>query len=440
MESKPKLAVISTWRIACGIAGFAHKMVPAFEKRFEVDVYPLEQSILKSNEKQLIKMGNKLIEEMAEKIKDYDLVNIQLEPGIFGNRPKDIFSRLDTLIKASKKVFITFHTVRQGTEFTYPGFARRFVSRNPIKAIDYLNDSKFDRSYIKLYKKLNSGKFPNLFCVYHTKSAAKYVNIRYPNIKTINFPLTFIDQEAKEDFEVSVAQDRKWLTDRYGIDEDDVIVSSYGFISKYKGFETAIKAVYECADNVKLVIFGAIHPNSIQKFKPHDTYLHDLIGMVNRRNKGIPDIVEELLNSDGQVSMDFRGLDKIYKKGKNSQIKNKVIFAGSLTDPEFERAINGSDINVLSYQEVGQTSSGPIAISLDLKKKTIATYTKCFNQLTRYAKNCFDQFDIGNHLQLKKLIELYVNDKQNNSGQQDYESTYNIENRVELIYENYLNL
>jgi len=94
----------------------------------------------------------------------------------------------------------------------------------------------------------------------------------------------------------------------------------------------------------------------------------------------------------------------------------------------------------MSYLEVGQTSSGPIALSLDLSKNTISTYNKCFLQLKKYAPKCFDLFDIGNHVQLKKLIELHTDGKNDNSGIQDYVENYSLENRVDQIYNTYLEI
>ncbi|NNE16468.1 MAG: hypothetical protein HKN51_15915 [Saprospiraceae bacterium] len=439
MGNKPKLAVISTWKTACGIAAFAHKMVPGFEEKFDVEVFPLDQSIIKANEKKIIKLGDKIIKGIADRLKEFDLVNIQFEPGIFGNHPKDIFRRLFKLIDNSPKCFITFHTVKQGTKFRYSTLTRLAFTK-PIRAVDYWNTRGLDIQYVKMYAKLNTPRYKNVFCHYHTRSAQRYVNVRYPNIKTIDFPLTFISKPEKARYKANVEKDRQWILDSFDLPQDTVLVSCYGFISKYKGFDTIIRAIYQLPDNYKLCIFGAIHPNAIEPFKYTNEYLGNLLGLIDRKAKGIPDIVEDLLESDKELSFSLQDIKKLYAENDDHIKINKVLFGGSLSDDDFERAINGSDINVMSYLEVGQTSSGPIAISLDLEKNTIATYNKCFLQLKKYAPNCFDQFDIGNHVQLRKLIELHTIGKNDMSGLPAYSQNISLENRVEQIYQAYLDI
>ena len=126
--------------------------------------------------------------------------------------------------------------------------------------------------------------------------------------------------------------------------------------------------------------------------------------------------------------------------GTNKVKKPKVTFGGSLDDDDFERAINGSEINVFSYLEVGQTSSGPIALSLDLSKKTIATYNKCFGQLAKYAPAAYTQYDIGNYQQLASYIENLTESNQHAEALERYKEDFNVEDRAEKIYKKYLEL
>jgi len=297
MSNKPKLALISTWKTACGIAAFSHKMVPGLEEKFDVDVFPLDQSIIKANEKKIVKLGDQIIKDIASKLKNYDLVNIQFEPGIFGNKPSDIFRRVFKLIDNSKKCYITFHTIKQGSSFRYPALFKMLITK-PLKAIDYWNNRDLDVAYINMYTKLNSFKYKHVFCHYHTKSAQRYINVRYKNIKTINFPLTFISKEHKAKYKANVANDKQWIIDKYKLPQDSKIISCYGFISKYKGFETVIETLYQLPKEFKLCIFGAVHPNSIKLFAQTDPYLNNLLGQISRKEKGIPDMVESLIDSE----------------------------------------------------------------------------------------------------------------------------------------------
>ena len=438
MSNKPTCAVISTWCIECGIAGFAHKMVPALEEHFEVKVFALNQSIIKPVEKKIVKLGDKHIREICDEIKDFDFVNIQFEPGIFGSSPKIIFRRINLILKASKKFYMTFHTVRQDAGFRKRTFARNLLSKKPIKALDYLNDTALTNNYGKMYRKFNSKSFTKGFCLYHTRSAQKFVNLRYPDIPTMDYPLVFISDDSKKNYKASQEKDSKWLKKKYNIPADKIIVSCFGFISKYKNFETVIEAIYRLPDKYHLMIFGATHPNEVTIGNSFNAYLTDLIDLIERKSLEIPQTLTEILQSDRNLTIDVGGIlanAKPYSEGKS-----KVTFGGSLNDDDFERAINGSEINVFSYLEVGQTSSGPIALSLDLSKKTIATYNKCFGQLAKYAPNAYTQYDIGNYQQLASYIENLTNSEQHTEALETYQDDFNVEDRAEKIYKKYLEL
>jgi glycosyltransferase involved in cell wall biosynthesis len=438
MSTKPTCAVISTWCIECGIAGFAHKMVPALEEHFDVKVFALNQSIIKPVEKKIVKLGNDHITEICEEIKDFDFVNIQFEPGIFGSSPKIIFKRINMIIKASKKFYVTFHTVRQDAGFRNRTFLRNLISKRPTRALDYWNDTALTNNYGKMYRKFNKG-LDNAFCLYHTRSAQKFINLRYPNIKTMDYPLVFISDDDKQRYKESQEADNQWLKKKYNIPQDKILVSCFGFISKYKNFETVIEAIYRLPENYHLMIFGATHPNEVTVGNSFNKYLNDLLGLIERKSLDIPQILTEIMESERNLTLDVSGMLSS-GAGTNKVKKPKVTFGGSLDDDDFERAINGSEINVFSYLEVGQTSSGPIALSLDLSKKTIATYNKCFGQLAKYAPAAYTQYDIGNYQQLASYIENLTESNQHAEALERYKEDFNVEDRADKIYKKYLEL
>lgn len=438
MSNKPTCAVISTWKTECGIAGFAHKMVPALEEYFDVKVFPLNQSIIKPVEKKIVSLGDKHIKEIAKELSNFDIVNIQFEPGILGSSPKIIFRRLNILINASNKFFMTFHTVRQDAGFRKRTFLRNLISKKPTRALDYWNDTALTSNYGKMYSKFNKAFSDNGFCLYHTKAAKRFVNLRYPNINTIDHPLVFISEEAKKAYKQSQEIDNNWLKEKYNIPKDKIIVSGYGFISKYKNFETVIEAIYRLPEQYHLMIFGATHPNEIQVGNSVNNYLTDLVNLIERKSLEIPAMLTEVLDSERPLSLD---LGSVMSGGSGAKRKApRVTFGGSLGDDDFERALNGSDINVFSYLEVGQTSSGPIAISLDLGKKTISTYNKCFAQLAKYAPNSYTQYDIGNYQQLASYISDLTTSDRHEEPLKEYHEEYNVEGRAKLIYDKYMEL
>jgi hypothetical protein len=61
---------------------------------------------------------------------------------------------------------------------------------------------------------------------------------------------------------------------------------------------------------------------------------------------------------------------------------------------------------VLPYLEVGQSSSGPIAMALEMGCRVLATRTLAFLQYARYHPDQVEFFDIGNYAELADLIRF----------------------------------
>jgi hypothetical protein len=85
-----------------------------------------------------------------------------------------------------------------------------------------------------------------------------------------------------------------------------------------------------------------------------------------------------------------------------------VHFLGVHDDQTFMRAMALCDVVVLPYPEVGQSSSGPIAIALEMGCRVLAIRTKAFTQLARYHPGQIEFFDIGNYAQLADMIRTDI--------------------------------
>ena len=70
------------------------------------------------------------------------------------------------------------------------------------------------------------------------------------------------------------------------------------------------------------------------------------------------------------------------------------------------RAMAVCDMVVLPYLEVGQSSSGPIAIALEMGCRVLASRTLAFLQFARYHPDQIEFFDIGNYAELADLIRF----------------------------------
>lgn len=59
---------------------------------------------------------------------------------------------------------------------------------------------------------------------------------------------------------------------------------------------------------------------------------------------------------------------------------------------------------VLPYEEVGQTSSGPLAIANDVGARIVCARNKAFLQYERYNPRRLNFFDVGNFLELAQRV------------------------------------
>jgi hypothetical protein len=83
-----------------------------------------------------------------------------------------------------------------------------------------------------------------------------------------------------------------------------------------------------------------------------------------------------------------------------------VHFLGVHDDEAFMRAMALCDTVVLPYLEVGQSSSGPIAMALEMGCRVLASRTLAFMQFARYHPGQIELFDIGNYAELADLIRV----------------------------------
>jgi hypothetical protein len=77
---------------------------------------------------------------------------------------------------------------------------------------------------------------------------------------------------------------------------------------------------------------------------------------------------------------------------------------GAVDDADFHAGMAICDVVIMPYLEVGQSSSGPISLAVELGCRVIASRTQTFLEFARYHPNAVEFFDIGNHLELAERI------------------------------------
>lgn len=423
---KRKLAVVTTYDDLCGIAGFSRCLVKALEPHFDLKVFDLDQFLLRQTDPLGRRKADRHFKAICRQLAKFDVVNLQLEFGTLGALEKDIFRRLSWLMKASRELSVTFHTVprREGIDWELVrSHLRKMRFADAMAHIKSLDRTTAKRTYSMLRR---YGRFRRLSLIVHTRRDRRYLEVVQDFKRVYDHPLSFLQLE---DVSRVLGEAKR---NRFGtlvqVPEGAKAVGVFGFLSAYKGFETAIRAMRYLPSDHHLYIFGGVHPNDIPQ-KRTQTYVQKLMREVTTDHTLLDrllgmgsaptdpqEIVETPLTaaaaaaaaatrSPVNVTLDSVSDARELVQGLSDSLVSRVHFVGALSDEEFYLAMASCDVVVLPYQEVMQSSSGPASLSIELGRRTLLSRTRGFLQLGRYFPRRLEYFDVGNHLQLASLLK-----------------------------------
>lgn len=394
---KKNVLIISTYDTHCGIATFT-SFVKAQLSDFndiEIAIAQLDQDILK---RYPTKFGDRAIREIIDRSKSFDVVNIQMEWGILGKNTSIIIKRFKWLLEGCDNIILTLHTPIVHTsyvkDFIYKLCKLRIFSAAKIISLGLIKQF-YENRKISLIKNTAKRLGDRFHIIVHTKRERKFFECLHGLKNIHDHPLSNMRADWLERVTTEGESYRKMLQERFG--EDAKLIGCFGFISPYKGFETAIDAMRLLPERYKLLLYGAIHPESIQKNIPINSYLAKLLQRIGYQ----------------AGSSKFSGKQDAPSSGK----AENIFFMGSPDDYDFLQATYSVDICIFPYLETGQSASGPVSIAVELEKDIFLSDTHTFQELSRYFPKSFKKFDIGNYVQLAQLIQ---NDQKKVNHKLDY--------------------
>lgn len=431
----PKLAIVSTYNENCGNASYTHVLMKAFSKYVDVDVIPIDLFLLQSKSPVLVKAGDRHIKDICEKLKGYDFVNIQFEGGLYGAQLKDVYRRAKWLIDAAPNLTLTMHRVdadfpKLPLVFGVKSYRQRRAAQNAQKF------SYFSKSIVDYCAKAAEKK--NVLIKVHTRREARTVAEVFRNKAVYDYPLAYLTPDEQK-FAWSHS-DRAQFLEKYGFEQGDKVIGLFGYLSNYKGIETAIEALSVLPQEYKLGLFGSQHPQTVKRGEPVHPYLKSIFDLMSDvDNKSYADVrnaarIEKLLRKSAAKTGDSELETKI------SKIRNRIRFIGSLPDPEFIEALRLADAVVLPYLEVGQSMSGVAVLGLESGAKMICANNNSFVQVRRYFPDTFIGFDMGNAYELAQKIEYCAKRPQlaeRYKERMDAFAEYNIDGSVRLQLEKF---
>lgn len=408
-----KMAIVSSYHELCGNATYTEVLRKGFSKYYSVDVLGLRTDILGSNKRNVSRLADRHIKEIAKKLKEYDYVNIQFEAGLYGTSRANIIKRIKWLIRACDNLTFTMHRVDIADSLLDKEYLKKLLYGNFFKNLKQFRQNTYmAKTYEILIRYIKRrAEYKNLNIIVHTKREKRNIRQIYGFKHVYDFPITFMDSQMRK--RRPNEQEKMEFHKKYGLEQQDIVIGLFGFISEYKGHEAALKALTLLPANYKMIIFGSQHPMSVLKNVPVDPYIDRLIKLIEENSE--------------DTKADIRN-QKISIKKEKERLDRRVIFAGSLSDQEFIDALYTCDFAVLPYMETNQSGSGIASLVLESKIKALYSNNKAFFELQKYYPDAFETFDIGNYNELAYKIRNYNKD---HTGQiEKCLKKYNLENNI----------
>jgi glycosyltransferase involved in cell wall biosynthesis len=426
--SKPRLAVISTYDDLCGIAGYTKPIVKLLEEYFDVTVFDLDQFLFKNKSPLVQRMAEQELQAFCKTLHQFDAVNLQLEHGTLGNTARSIFRRLKLIVKSSPNITITFHTML--TDLSSPGltFLKDCLRGRPGKGFANYRKARHDNLLAGTFYGFlrQQQKQRRISLIVHTRRDARLLKVLYRLKNVHDHPLASLTADDAKTVLANASRDN--FPALRSLPAGSVVLGCFGFLSRYKGVDTALKAMQLLPENYHLAIFGATHPNTIVEQATIDPFVKKLMKLVNPERTML-DAAEGKRTS---LTLNGNDLTHLVESPHPTNLTHRVHFMGALNDVDFPSAMAVCDTILLPYLEVGQSSSGPLNWSIALGKHIISSRNKTFLQALRYYPGRFRTFDIGNYVELAEAAAMDSRPGDPRKQQFPFPENYSTETNIEL--------
>jgi glycosyltransferase involved in cell wall biosynthesis len=402
--ARPRLAVISTYNELCGIAGYTRGLEKQLGDVFDVTIFGLNQYLLRATHRRVRRFADRHIHAICREIRDFDAVNLQLEHGTLGYDRRDIYRRFCWILQAAPRISVTFHTVFVAEAFDYWTYLKE-ICRGNFTAAGALRSNYYRAQLLSagIAKRLRRAqRFKPVSVIVHTRRDRAHMEYIHGLRNIYDHPLSFLGEADAGVVRESASRRKFAILDE--LPGDAKLIGVFGFLGRYKGFDTVVRALHHLPKEYHLLIFGGVHPNEIRPHQAIDPVVSSLFeaGYVDTS------IAERVWTKPGTgapaVSIAVEGAARDLLIDHPKDLSERIHFLGAGPDADFLAGMAICDAVVFPYLEVGQSSSGPISQSLELGCRIIASRTHTFLQFARYHQNMIEFFDIGNHLELAARI------------------------------------
>lgn len=268
----------STWKEPCGIAGYLEDLVGALDR------YGVESVIHAVDKPRRRYMSQTEVhadlDAFAAKARDFDLVHVQHEHSFFSGstiklkEPLESFAYfLRKLDQAGRPTVFSFHTI---PDFVLPlSSLRSLITMRSGRRL-LLTRYRDGRRWVRKIAAFFDGRHPNFQAIVHTRRARHTMTTTGFNHATLEVvPLGL----AKRNSTV-LGMDPAAAREQLGYPRDAKVLSLFGWVSGYKGHDTAVQAVKHLPRCYHLAIVGGPHPDSY-----NDPWMNYILGLAANERK-----------------------------------------------------------------------------------------------------------------------------------------------------------
>lgn len=339
-QEKPSVALVTTWNTKCGIAEFTRLMVDEMHSYVDFSIFPNYGDKLIRNDEVFVKervwhsafqaSSDRLIEELMSSASK--VVHIQFNFGFF--KLSDL-SKIIEELSISKKIIITFHKVKD-SEVGGKIVSLRSISKSLNKCINIVHQED------EIVELINMG-------------------VSRDKIKLI--PLGQIEY-----FDMGKSAMRHKL----GIDQQALVLSSYGFFLPHKGIKEVIKSIPILEQKYGKVIY--LITCALHNVPESQAYYMECKAVVEKMN-----------------------------------LQDSVIFITDyLTNQESMKYLQASDICVMPYLPSEESASGAIRFCIAANRPIITTKQHIFGE---YQDETYQIAKSDSKLISNAVIDIIDNDK-----------------------------
>ena len=172
---------------------------------------------------------------------------------------------------------------------------------------------------------------------------------------------------------------------------DDITLTIFGFVSEYKGYDTALHALSLLPINYRLVIAGGPHPRAL-------------------RDRTLDKILESVGISRVAFEMPTAQQPAAGPPQRGTPSNRRIVMTGWLTPEQVQSILGATDIVLAPYKEKGPSGSGAVTWGLASGRPVIATRTRPFLALNR-AERCLQLVSADAPFELARAIIAVASDR-----------------------------